>query len=511
MRLSSSVLLTTSLLFSISTCFAQNNLSDLKHVAELAKTIHYVDANQDKVWPNFHLTQYPIILNFIQENSYPTYAFQFTPKNSKWQRLEVENTVVYFQNNADFDTRYSIDFMNVEDQWSLIQKIPPFEREFKNEINALVLYLFNDYQIKSKFSRAAIDYAAYTYDGYNNITNIALAMIERASLKDYLSNNNLEALKNYLALHSTRMTALNSDSVKFEKALELSKGTQHYVAVKSTYITDQDYINESLSYYPGSYCSSLNDKYNIAQCLSYSQYNFVDLALGYALDKLAISDWKKTIEATNITFSDLLSKQYPMSEAEVAQRVNDAKLNYQYDQLVAKLESTLKDYLEDMHQQQNAYEKLPGNQVSVDVTGCSSLLPNHIQKYYKLNSKTVLRTQYKARYLCDGNNYRMNVLFDYTPFVFATEQHNPDHSTTDVASFKVPSDTLLIVDGKQETVGSFIEAGKKLSFHQLLINNNQVLVRINELTGVLDGSHNSLTITLPKDRLKNKVKKSILK
>jgi len=260
MRASFSLVLKSCLLLGcLSTCYAQNNnnnnLEDLKYVSAFAKAIQFVEANQDKVWPGFHLTQYPIILNFMKYDSTPTYALQFSPKSPEWKRLEIENMIVYYQADKNFDTQYIIDFMMVEGQNSLIKKIPPGDDFINDELNELVHYLFRDYQIRnSQFSREALDYPAYTYDGYNQISNVAFIAIERASLKDYLSNHDTESLKNYLAIHQTRLSQLNADSVRYENALELSAGTQRYAAIKSLNLSDESYAKEALSYYPGYDC-----------------------------------------------------------------------------------------------------------------------------------------------------------------------------------------------------------------------------------------------------------------
>lgn len=505
MHLFSRLVTSSFLLLNLSSIYAQN-IDHMKYVSAFAKNIQYVEANQSEVWPKFHLTKYPIILSFIYRH--PAYAFHFTPKDPAWQNINVENMSVFYHPKIIFPTNIITSFMMIEDQLTLLQLLPPADDLIEDEIFYLLRYLFNDYQKKdSNFSQEALDYLAYNYNGFNDIDNVALANIERAILKDYLVKNNPEHLKNYLAIHNIRISLLDKDSAQYEKALELSAGTGNYAAAKSLGLKDQMYVKFALTSYPSGYasCASLTTKYDIKDCLTKSHYNFVDLALGYALDNTIHSEWKKSVaEVKNTNFTEILNDYYPMSNIEREVRVNANKLHYEYDKLIATLNATLKEYLTNMQEARDAYNKISGFEVNTDITSCHSLEPSHYEKRYDINSTTTLITNYTARYLCDGDHYRMNITFDTTPFVFSESHHNKDHSTTDISAFKVTPETLLTIDDKQETVGSFIKAHKKTSFHQLLINNNQVMVRISGLEGNLDGTEEKLIVTLSQTNLNKK-------
>lgn len=505
-------LLSSSLTLTITPVYAEH--SELDYVKALAKTIQYEEQHSDAIWPGFHLNKHPIIMQFINQRRAPVYAFQFNPKNAEWKSKTIENMQVYYRPDTYFSTGgYQFAFLTVEDQLALIFGVFIVDGDsnyINREINAITSYLFKDYMRNgSHFPIASIDHAAYTYAGYNNMENVALSKLEHESVNDYLTKNDIQFLKNYLAIHQTRMKMLSPEDVKFEEALELATGTPGYVRAKTSTRSDQDYTKEALEHYPNkpsSYdsCASLTEFYKIRSCLTGNHYSFIDYAAGYALDKMAKPGWKIEAETQGMGFTSLLTQYYTMDQNEVDQRVQQAKNLYGYETKLATLQNTMKNDLESMKTQLTAYQQSPGSEVSIEVTGCGVLNHSSFDKAYTVNSKMSFYTNYKAFNLCDGKNYRMSLNYDYIPYRFTKEEHNTDHSITELNTIKLSNDTLLVINDRQETIGSFIQAGKKEKFNRLLIENNQFMVRIIGLEGSLDGSNHALKMTLSKTDTKKK-------
>src|SRR5579862_8557672 len=275
------------LFFSLLLCAAQVHaqFKDEEYTSLLAKTTQYIDRHRIEVWPGFRLSDYPLVMNIEGvDPSFNThvYAFQFTPKDpSLWKELTIENMSVYLRENFYIHNEYG--FQQLDGQTVYVY---PFYNmndvnDPKSVINIITKTLFHDYQFfHSKFPVSALNKDQYAYTGFNEIYNIAWVEIEREILKNYLLNNDIEELKNYLAVHDIRMTALSKDSRDFENALELENGTQYYAMLKSMNLNNNDTIKELLSYYSGSYCNALDNRSNIMYCLTERNYRFIDMVLG---------------------------------------------------------------------------------------------------------------------------------------------------------------------------------------------------------------------------------------
>lgn len=495
MRLLFNWLLKSLLLLCITNAYANN--VDEKYVTSVAKAIQHVNKNPSAVWPNFQLNKYAIILLLVDHsvyNYYHTYAFQFTPKDTNWEQLNFQDMHVYFRNPSGLDNQ--LGFQIVEDQLAYVKGvILDIPEKSKDVTSALTRSLFKHYVYNaSHFPQDAINLKKYIYNGFNEITNIAYINIEGAALKDYLINNDTEALKNYLAVHNTRLANLNDSSQKFEKALELSEGTASYVVLKSLNLSNKDYLDEVLS---KPYCTFKKHQSDIIWCLTNIQYNFIDLALGYALDQVATPDWKNTVEMNGTPFSSLLNSYYPMSQSEITQRTEASKVHYQFDNITAALHKNIGDYLKDMQLQQEQYNRLEGYEITIDTRKCNTKFNDDMDEYYYLNSQLLLYTNFKARYFCDGDRYQMNVFYNYIPFVYINKNDGFE-------TFKISPNTILIIDGNQETAHSFIQGNKKKTFYRLSIQNNQMSMNISGL-GTLDGSNNKLVMTLADKKVSSKV------
>lgn len=470
------------------------------HVAAMVKLIQYQEQHSNAIWSGFHMNKYPIIMQFA-DLSAPAYAFQFTPQNLEWKSTQIQGMQIYYRDRTFYNIEMSAtNFLMVEDQNTLIFSGFSIYNPTRYSHDAIPS-LFKEYMRNgSHFPTASFDYGAYTYTGFNNMENVALSKVEQESISDYLKKNDVESLKNYLAVHQARMKLLNNEDIKFEQALELGRGTPLYVRMKTFAKSDGEYVKEALVYYPKDhdYCASFTDKYYIERCLTGSHYSFIDLAAGYALDKTAKSDWKTEVETQGKSFTTVLTENFPMDKNEIDARVQTTKNLYGYESKLAAIQATMKDYLVDMQAQLSTYQQLSGVDVSIEKTGCGILRGARYDKTYSLNSKANLYTNYQAFNLCDGDKYRMSLNYDYIPYRFSKEEHNADHSITEMDMMKLSNDTLLVVNDRQETIGSFVQAGKKEKFNRLLIENNQFMVRIVGLEGTLDGSNHALRMTLDK-------------
>lgn len=308
-------------------CISTAHAGDIEqnYISMTEAAISFVDQNQYVVWPGFHISKTPTILYF--SDTQHIYAFRFIPKNPDWQKLIVRNQPIYYLDHDEIGAKEMDDMefdKKIDEQSSFV--IKPFSnvstKDMTHDVIALAHERFHMYEIlESRFSRSSIDYSVHPYIGLNK-TNITLSYLELDILKNYLVTKDENSLKNYIAVHQYRTQLLDQESIAYENAKEILEGMAAYVGFQSVNLNNQDKIQRIMTDPTFSAaCSSPSDEKKIPDCIEHNRYYFIGPALGYALDNIAPTSWKETVELSGTTPDALLQQYYPMSQDEITQRV----------------------------------------------------------------------------------------------------------------------------------------------------------------------------------------------
>lgn len=498
-------------------CISSAHAEDLERIytATFAKTITFIDQNQDKVWPGFHINKTPTIMHF--DDTSHLYAFNFIPKNPHWQKLIIEGKTIYYLDKDEYDlTGITYDWnVPIDDQESFIVAQPFDETKSEDIIfntAAATHERFHGYQFfESKFPLEKLKQTAY--DGFNQLMNVKLTYLEIETLKFYLLNTGDKAenaLKDAIAIHQYRSQLLNNDSLTLENTEAVIEGSANYVGWKSMNLSDQDFVARitSPSFYGLEQCT-LSDKTKyeeIDDCLSLHRYYFTGPAFGRSLDiKFTSSAWKREVETQGEAFETILQNFYHMTSEEIESRVHDAinNANYGFNKISDIIDHSLTPYLKEMAEKQEEYKIQSGIELQVDLVSSLAEESEQHDKSYEINSGLFLLTNANGSY--KKADITEEIHYKNIPFLFDDKVDSKrDSRKLKKKILKAPSDTKLIIDGKEDTIGNFISTGKSAPFiHDVLIQNAQITIKVNGRQGTIDGRDAKLKLLIINTQLTN--------
>jgi len=356
---------------------------------------------------------------------------------------------------------YVFRFVNSENLFDILFSV-------RNLINKSFTYFLTG---EKKFPPHILAFKKIEYDGFNQMENIEYSYLEAQALQTYLLKNDLEALKNYLAIHHTRFNLLSKNSQSYETACDLVLGIGAYIGFKALNLNDSDFIKQVTTTYDMLSCPSYTDTQQIGFCMLLAQYYLSGPALGWALDKAQGNNWKTSINAETSP-ENLLEKIYPMNESEINQRVTKSKTDYHFALIKEKTENKLKYYLNEMKEQQNNYAKLPGAEINFDYRYCKpDKYQTKFREEFDINNNKTLFTYYNMQFECEIANGKVSIEFKYIPFFFKKNSIVNNE-------FKLPNTTTIYIDNKPEILGNIVSARKKLNFRTLKIQTDHVIINI---------------------------------
>lgn len=457
-------------------------------IAQVAKTIHYVNTHPEEVWPGFKISNTPTLIHF--RNNSHVYAFNFTPKTSKWEPVTIDNEIVNYSEKDNVGVKLAEKpYATIDGQLVYIYRFDycenPHDVLMSNRI--FVRKRFAYFLAKeSKFPAEALKYWRYMYDGFNNALNVEYTYLEEEALKSYLASNDVEAIKNYVAIHLTRTKTLAKDSLAYETTNNIRFGTSAYVSLKSLNLSPTDFSSEvTKTYNEQMQCPAYEDAHDIFRCLALGHFYIAGPAVGYALDKLNIPNWKSKAENSGVSLDKMLLESIPMSSTEITERLEKSKKLYHFDVIKSAVEKSLSPYIQKMQKIVNEYNKSTGVIVNVKSKNC------HLSDYtfgsdenFDTNNKETIYTNFFGKTGCASAKTKSLIEFKKIPFLYkvCTIFHN---------RFKLPLDTKVIIDDKELNVKDIQTSDTQLLFHTLKLQNQYVIITIkgdgvlNSTTGVI--------------------------
>ena len=466
--------------------------------------------NADKIWPGFQVDTKPLIIMTDSSVDDGLYVLNFLPQNSAWQKQVFNDVPVYYlQHDSigvhDYHSTLNNPYFSLENQAARVSSFDDFMggQEENNKLSnfSLALSYFIDYELldspNAKTKRALLEQLNTVHDGFNKPDNLALLFLQAVALKDYLKTNNEEALKNYAALFQSRYQSLDNNSQVFE-VIAGEPLVWNYVAYKATSKNDADFVKQMMSQYieGGSYLDFIEEDYDLS-------LNFIHMAVEFGLDKVEPT-WKKAVESSNTPPSVLLQQHYHFSDKEIATRVEMAKTQYGYADILTRVNNLLTPYLNEMQNLQTQYQQNDGVEfvLHLPVDHDESHEGHAGAQQYIINSQETLYTSATSlsESSSDGafNFYGKNV-----PLYFTATNYVSLAESIDEIKFKIPAQTKLVVDGREDTVGHFVDSNESVEFNQLVIAGSDLDALSIDLTVSAPGYtlvavNGQLQIVLPK-------------
>ncbi len=467
------------MVFSVTNVYADDALTS--YVESLTTFLPTFQKNADKIWPGFQVDAKPLIIMTDASADDSVYVLNFVPQDSAWQKQVFNDVPVYYlQHDSigvhDYNFTINNSYFMLENQESRVSSFynGTNNQEENNQWSNIFLaqFYFIDYEFlnspNAKTKLALIEQQQNTvHDGFNKPENLALLFLQSVALKDYLTTKNEEALKNYVALFQSRYQSLDKNSQVFE-VIAGEPLVIYYVGYKASSKNEADFVKQIMSQYiEGGESSDLAEDYDLS-------LNFIHMAVEFGLDKVEPT-WKTAVESSNTPPSVLLQQHYHLSDKEIATRVEMAKTQYGYADILTRVNHLLTPYLNEMQNLQTQYQQNDGVEfvlhLPADHHGIRDGQEGHRPNVqYNINSQETLYPSATSLSESSSDGH-FNFYGNNIPLYF-TATHSVRGNvgeSLDEIKFKIPAETKLVVDGREDTVGHFVDSKKSVEFYELVI------------------------------------------
>ncbi|MDP1603390.1 MAG: hypothetical protein Q8M03_09015 [Legionella sp.] len=437
----------------------------------LSRAISKVNDEEGALWPGFQVSKTPSIVHFSNAHFY---AFDYTPKLQTWQKTVIEGRDVFYlpENSLNLTIPLACQSM-VEDQPSYVYKYHEVATPARN-VSAFIHERFHCYQ----YLNYRVTQWADSYTGFNNLENIQLAFLEAEVLKNYSKTQSLEDLKNFVAVNRFRTKLLDDGSILYEERQERYEGMADYVAWQIAVPERESRIDGIIADYERpDVCAPAN----AIDCVLKQRYYLTGNIIGFALDNLNSKNWKFLVEKEEASPRQLLLANFPMTSEEIDHRLAETKARYHYDELIAPVNEALDNYKAELAQQLKAYNNLSGIKFRFSQLPCGSGGAQTGKTYY-IDGESRLALDVQSHTECLDNSFFVNY---HLPFEFTTSQF---------VEIKIPSDALMVIDGRKITATDLAETQQEIIFNNLEIRAADLSFRAINSPGKLSSLEHSLSL-----------------
>lgn len=478
-------------------------------ITDVARTIEYVEKNQEAVWPGFRMADMPIVIDMMYEQRPDSlYAFNLQKRELPWQSLKFGNTDVLFlaKNPVKPDLyQYSGKIVKIDSQPSFINA--EFREDIttdKNFMDYLTVEKATYYlQNQSKITKDHLNSLTANYDGFNDLNNLKLTYLENAALITYLNAKGAvreQALKDAAAIDKYRVSSLSPPFQNFVQANEIFFGLPHFISLQSKNLAENDYVFKA--HQAG--CTPLNGKIDVEaiyNCDLLRAPSFRASVFGYALAEKMTTAWKKTSEREFKTLGEITQEYYQLSFDQAKTMTEAAMRNptYNYSRISSMVNAEMQPYLNALKSANSNYEKMSGVEfyspwVLLDIFNWPEAMKMGIQ-IFPINTNKILRLNLNETGEFDGF---FNVKFTHLPFVFNEfhfKQHDDIDNDNSWTIFKLQEKSMLVMDGQTITVGDFVKTKMARNFKHLSIKDSHMKLNVIK-SGKIDASDGSLKLTI---------------
>lgn len=499
----------TGLMLSLLAINAYANVES-QYITNCATAINYVDENPNAIWPDFNFSAMPSVIKF--ENDH-IYAFDLTPKNSHWSKMNFANRVVYFmpKDNIGLGDVRGENYINVDGQLSYVS--PSFiasDDPSTFDYNQATSF-FVDLRFLPTFAQS-LKQKTFTSTVYDNFQteNVQLMYLEIEALKTYLQTNDTEALKDALAIKQYRARSLDQGSLTYENMTETFFGTLVYAGDQAlnldTTSRNQFVLDSFNNEEDCNVEAQIPGEYPFINCLTSTYPELAGQVMDFALDSNGITGWKIALQNGTTPRNTLLA-QYPMSDSDIDQRVQNAKIRYNFASFADTVANTINDYSNTLAQTQSDYQASPGIEIEVDfIHASNSSTEVSYETKVPVDSNTNYYTNTNYGEITFSNPKVLHFSFNELPYLILSEQNEtfttgiPFSSTSDqIAIFKLDPNTTITFDNKQTTLAKLLPNSALVKFKNLHLYTDAVDLQINKANGTLISTNNiiKLQVTMP--------------
>jgi len=488
-----SVVALTSVALSCSTSVFAEQISEQTLINSVATSIDYSDKHGTDIWPGYKPKNLATVFIYDPNGTYPhnvsqyhLYAFDFTSKNLQWQKMNIQGKEAYYMPQNPFGIEGSEeDLLKLDGQYVL-----SYQSSNRDDATEVAVDL-NQERFVHFYEQQLNDFNPGPLTFFKNENNLKWALLEVEALKGYLQNNDIDSLKNALAIRQYRAQFMNDEAKRYDILSEKLGGIILYASLKSANLDPQKenaYLTDRL----------LNDLPKISDedrmfFDDLEQYSenaigyYSGAVIGLALDRSGDTQWKSSLEKNAL--ASLLMSHYPMNQAEINQRAEAATQKYHFEDFSKKMDSAFAANDAGIIALQNQFA------TSHDVSVTLSLRVN--DKYLDLNASM----QHEYPVSSDEHAYdqitrtvkwddvKFSLQYTNLPIVFETtsvkkinasddQSIKVEHESTD--QFKLSADTHLVIDGKETTLGALVQTDQTIHFHQLSIDNANAQMTIGQ-------------------------------
>ncbi|WP_058473103.1 hypothetical protein [Legionella quateirensis] len=468
------IYLLLSFLIMTNNLFANNN--ELLLTRELSQSLALINSNAN-IWPKFKISSKPIIVYFSNQHHY---AYYFSPINSNWKIQSDQSFPVYFLDHDE----YEIDNLSWSDG-NIIDGQPSFVfglETIKDISNRDILHLlFHERFHIFQFEDFPVQiYNFGTYTGFNQIENVKLTYIEDLALGEYLTNDNIEALKDYVAINQYRQKLMGDISTIYEATKENMEGIADYYGW-SVAISNEAERNQAMITTYKNKCGI--DK--LIKCQLQDRYYFTGAAVGIALDNLSVGDWKDKLVKNKSFIRNQLHQYFSFSDTQISQRVNQAKERYNYAEITRPIEVAIERYKERRSKEMNSYNNQPGVKLNIERRPCNLFGMTMADENFYIDSNIQLYINQIGNSSCPDHSIIVN--YFNIPYVLKTENIGR-------IQVKIDNDTLLEIDGKSISAKDLSATDTAIDFNNLYLKNTVIEIEIKNRSARLDIKGNELNL-----------------
>lgn len=341
------------------------SLKESEFVRKIAQTVEHLHEQKGIVWKSYDLSDSPLIITFSNQH---IYAFGLKSDHPAWEVKHIDHiSVLYSQEDHWGITNISMqDKFVVDGQETFVFHIDENSpNQFEDRpLLVLVHELFHRYQF-GHFK--PISYSGAYLDQYN-IENLSLIQLEERVLIDFLkakAQDKLERLKDFVAIHQTRIQMIDPLSIRWEEVQQMMEGLADYSSIQtfaSFPILPRFDVNKYLQSTLAGYVYS-QDPQELA--VKWRHYG-VGATLGVALDYLNVTDWKEQIEQGETSQVALIEKAIKLSDVERNSRLDRIKNEYHYHEIFQDLTQKVENHKTKLGRLMNDYINQEGAVITLN-------------------------------------------------------------------------------------------------------------------------------------------------
>lgn len=339
------LILILSVIFNWSSCFSVDE-SEPNEQAKVELIASQLQLEHNPAWPTFEWDKAPLLITF--ENGH-IYAFQLNSQDSHWEHREVKGYSVLYS-EEDY---WGVSELHMEPQFFIEGQVaflyrmrsdaPPLE-----DVAVFTHERFHRHQHEVFFhGRGSKEFLDHL-----NLDNLTWAEMEDEILRDFLRaepSQKMEILKDFIVANSWRRNLIAPESRLWEDDQLRMEGLADYTSTRMW--GGEELL---LKMHPP---KEIEEGF-IDDAIKWRHY-LAGAFIGYALDFLAVPEWKAQVEEGE-PLPKMLHAAVPLSPEERKERLGQVKLRLNYKKRRKKIALRIDQYQRDLEQLYRDYESQEG-------------------------------------------------------------------------------------------------------------------------------------------------------